>query len=169
MYKRQLPAFVEPKSIEVFTRHHVFTETELRSRYEILLENYAKTLRIEALTMVDMVRRDVIPACVGYQNELLSLLQAKKACFKSGGALEEQLCGKIDGLCGCLMSKLEALEDALLGAPESASPLDEADYTRRRVFGSMAELRLVVDELETLVSKKYWTLPTYADLLYSVQ
>ena len=164
-----LPAFVEPKSIEVFTRHHVFTETELRSRYEILLENYAKTLRIEALTMVDMVRRDVIPACVGYQNELLSLLQAKKACFKSGGALEEQLCAKIDGLCGCLMSKLEALEDALLGAPESASPLDEADYTRRRVFGSMAELRLVVDELETLVSKKYWTLPTYADLLYSVQ
>lgn len=72
-----LPAFVAQKSIDVFTRHNVLTETEIRSRYEILLENYCKTLRIEALTMVDMVKKEIIPACISYQNELLQLLRAK--------------------------------------------------------------------------------------------
>ncbi len=164
-----LPAFVSPKSIELFTRHHVFSETELYSRYEILLEGYSKTVRIEALTMVDMVKRDVIPACIGYQNELLELLQAKKACGVQDQTLEGRLSEKIAALSGCLLQKLDALENALLNPPaDASSPQEQADYYRGHVFRDMSELRLVVDELETLVSKKHWTLPTYADLLYSV-
>ncbi len=162
-----LPAFVAPKSVELFTRHHVFSETELRSRTDILLENYSKTLRIEALTMADMVKRQVIPACVAYQNELLQLLSAKKA-GGLGAPLEERLSEKIAALSGSLLVKLDALEDALLSVEPEAPPLELASAYRGRVFGAMSELRPVVDELETLVSKKHWPFPTYGELLFGV-
>ncbi|MCL1958693.1 MAG: glutamine synthetase III, partial [Spirochaetes bacterium] len=94
-----LPEFISPKSIELFTKHHVFTEAEIRSRYEILMEAYCKTIHIEALTMVDMVKSEIIPACIDYQNDLAKLLQRKKACSASAGdfdaSLEEQLLGNI--------------------------------------------------------------------------
>lgn len=164
-----LPAFVSPKSIEVFTRHHVFTEKEIRSRYEILLENYCKTLHIEALTMIDIVKREIIPACVGYQNELSGLLVNKKSLGGYNSGLEDALLKKISALSTCLIDKLDMLENAMLGTKSHHSdPLELAAYYREKVFGAMSELRLIVDELETLVSKKYWKLPGYAEILYSV-
>jgi glutamine synthetase len=165
-----LPAFVTPKSIDVFSRHHVFTETEIRSRYEILLENYCKTLHIEALTMTDMVKKEIIPACIGYENELSQLLYRKKACGGYDCALEEHILGKISNLSACLLKKLDILENTTLEAKtECCDALSLAKFYHDRVFGAMSELRLVVDELETLIARKYWTLPTYAEILYSVK
>lgn len=163
-----LPAFVAPKSIDVFTKHHVFTETEIHSRYEILLENYSKTLHIEALTIIDMVKKGIVPACISYQGEVIQLLNSKKAYGSFECTLEEQLVGKLSKLSSCLVKKLEALEATLLEAKTQGDALSLARFYRDRVFGSMSELRLIIDELETLVAKKYWPYPTYAEILYSV-
>ncbi len=163
-----LPAFVSAKSIEVFTKHHVFTETEIHSRYEILLESYCKTLHIEALTMADMVKKDIIPACISYQSELAQLLCSKKACGEYDCTLEETLLSKISKLSACLLKKLDILKAVTLDTKLESEALSLAQLYRNRVFAAMSELRLIVDELETLIAKKHWPLPTYAEMLYSV-
>ena len=163
-----LPEFVSQKSIELFTRHHVFSESELHSRYEILMEGYCKTLHIEALTMVDMVKREIIPACIAYQNELADLLGRKRTWGEYDASLEDHLLSSIAKLSSCLLKKLTVLESALLESKEERDILSQATFYRDKVFGSMSELRLIVDELETLVANKYWPLPTYAEMLFSV-
>ncbi len=163
-----MPAFIAQKSIDVFTRHHVFSETEIRSRYEILLENYCKTLRIEALTMTDMVKKEIIQACISYQHELSQLLQSKKTDGRYDCTLEEYFLDKISKLSACLLRKLDTLENAMLETKKTTDALSLAEFYRDHVFGAMSELRLIVDELETLVAKKHWPLPTYAEMLYSV-
>ena len=163
-----LPAFISAKSIELFNSHHVFTETEVRSRYEILMENYCKTLHIEALTMVDMIKKDIIPCCIAYQSELAALLSPKKACGEYDTTLEEYLLGKLAKLSGCALKKLDALENALIETKTERKVCDLARFYRDSVFGGMSELRMTIDELETIVAKKHWPVPTYAELLYSV-
>ena len=163
-----LPEFISEKSIDLFTKHSVFTESEIHSRYEILMESYCKTLHIEALTMVDLVRGEVIPACVAYQSELAKLLKLKSIDSGMDVTMESCLLERIARLSGCLLKKLTALENAVLEAGETREILGQATFYRDCVFASMSELRLVVDELETLIAKKHWPLPTYAQLLYSV-
>ncbi|MDR0330189.1 MAG: glutamine synthetase III [Chitinispirillales bacterium] len=165
-----LPAFVSKKSIDLFTKHHVLTETEIHSRYEIMLESYSKTVSIEALTMIDLVKGSVVPASVDYQNDLAKLLSRKKAAgggYDSG--LEEHLLKKIAGLSSDLLKKLSALEDAVAKSKDAGGDvLAHATFVRDKVFGSMADLRQVADELESLIAKKHWPLPTYAEMLFSV-
>ncbi len=163
-----LPAFISAKSIALFTKHHVFTEAEIRSRYEILMEEYCKTLHIEALTMTDMIRKEIIPACVRYENELSELLYRKKACGEYDCSLEDQLLEKISRLSGCMLKKLSALESSVIDSKQDREILELARFYREEIFGSMTELRLVVDELETLVAKRHWPVPTYDEMLYSV-
>jgi len=163
-----LPEFISEKNIALFTRHRVFTESELRSRYEILMEGYCKTLHIEALTMVDMVKRAIIPACVEYQNSLATLLGQKKACGDYPSDMEAQLLGKIARLSSCMMLKLQVLEDELLRAKEEPDIFAHAKFYRDKIFAAMSELRVIVDELETVTAKKCWPLPSYAEMLYSV-
>jgi len=163
-----LPEFVSQKSIELFTKHHVFAESELHSRYEILMEGYCKTLHIEALTMVDMVKGEIIPACIDYQNELAELMERKRACGEYDASLEDHLLSSIAKLTSCLLKKLTVLESVLLESKEEQDILTQASFYRDKVFGGMSELRLIVDELETQVAKKHWPLPTYAEMLFSV-
>ena len=163
-----LPEFVAPKSVKVFARHHVFTETEIHSRCEILLESYCKTVHIEALTMVDMIKSAVFPACIGYQNELATLLERKKTCGEYDTSLEAYLLGNISNLSGSLVKKLNALENTLLAYNEEQEVFTLSVFVRDQIFVAMSELRCVVDELEALIAKKHWTLPSYAELLYSV-
>jgi len=165
-----LPKYIEKKSLELFTKHHVFTEGEVHSRYEILMESYCKTLHIEALTMVDMVKGEIIPACLDYQRELVDLLRQKKAY---GGnnidcTLEEHFLNNITKLSACLLKKLTALESAVLETSQEREILAQATFYRDKIFTAMSELRVIVDELETLVAKKHWPIPTYAEILYSV-
>jgi glutamine synthetase len=163
-----LPEFVSGKSMELFTKHGVFTGNEIYSRYEILMESYCKTVKVEALTMVDIVGQEIIPACIDYQNDLARLIKHKKECGGYDSSLEEHLLGKISKLSSCLLQKLNALENAILKSGEEQAILTHAQFFREKVFSAMSELRLVVDELETLVAKKYWPLPSYAEMLYSV-
>jgi glutamine synthetase len=164
-----LPAFIAQKNVEMFTRHHVFTEHEIHSRYEILLENYSKTINIEALTMIDMVNKQVIPAILGYENELAQLIISKKAVSPDiASSLEENLLNKIARLSQCLENRLEYLSEQTLKVREIKDNLELAKAYREKVYLAMSELRLIVDELELLISSKYWKLPSYSEILYSI-
>jgi len=163
-----LPTLITKKSIELFARHNVLTEVELHSRYEILMEAYCKTVHIEALTIVDMVKGEIIPACLNYQDDLAKLLQRKKACGEYDVSVEEHLLGTIAKLSSSLLKKLSVLENTLLESKEENDILAHASFYRDKIFTAMAELRLVVDELETLVARKHWPFPTYGQILYSV-
>jgi len=162
-----LPTFISPKSVELFTKHHVLEEAEMHSRYEIILEEYQKTIRIEALTLVDIVQKEIIPSSIEYQNKLAKLLVNKKELAGMDTSLEEGLLKKISSISGCLLKRLEELEDSLIGT-ELEEVYEIAKFYRDAVAKNMAQLRLAIDELETLVGKKYWNLPTYSELLYSV-
>jgi len=163
-----LPSFVSAKSIELFTKHNVFTQSELYSRFDILMESYCKTIHIEALTMIDMVKGEIIPACVNYQGDLLKLLERKKICGEYDASMETHMLGGIAKLSACMMKKLTNLEDAILQSKEKRDMSAQGIFHRDKIFVAMSELRLIVDELETLVAKKHWPLPKYAELLYSV-
>jgi glutamine synthetase len=118
--------------------------------------------------MMDMVKGNVIPACVDYQNDLAALLERKKACGKYDVSLEEHLLGRISTLSASLLKHLLALEDAILKTKKDREILVLARFYRDKILRAMSELRIVVDELETFVAKKHWHLPTYAEMLYSV-
>jgi glutamine synthetase len=163
-----LPELVSGKSVELFTKHGVFTGNEIYSRYDILLESYCKTLHIEALTMIDMVKEGIIPACVNYQNDLAKLMGKKKVCGLYDVSLEAHLLDSIGKLSSSLLQKLAALEKTVLESREEGEMLDHARYYREKVYAAMAELRPIVDELETLVARKHWPIPSYARMLYSV-
>jgi glutamine synthetase len=132
------------------------------------MEAYCKNIHIEALTLVDMVKGEIIPACLNYQDDLAKLLQRKKACGGYDVSVEEQLLGNIAKLSFSLLKKLSVLENAILESKEEMDIVAHASFYRDRIFTAMAELRLVVDELETLVARKHWPFPTYGQILYSV-
>ena len=163
-----LPEYISSKSMKLFQKHHIFTEPELHSRYEILLEGYCKTLHIESLTMIDMVKGGIIPACINYQTELVTLLERKKACGAYDVSLEEYFLKNISKLSSCLLKKLTVLENSILKSKEEQEILANAIFYRDKIYAAMSELRVIVDELETLVARKHWPFPTYAEILYSV-
>jgi glutamine synthetase len=172
-----LPMFISKKNIELFSRHHVFTEAEIHSRYEILMDGYCKTLHIEALTIAGLVKNSIIPASMDYQRELIDLLRQKKAY--GGGfsiSLEEHILGNISKLSANLLNKLNVLENAILESSHLRSTdtrsgeeiLTQAVFYHDRIFTAMSDLRLTVDELETFVARKHWPIPAYAEILYSI-
>ena len=163
-----LPYFVSEKNVKLFTKHKVFTESEIHSRYEILLENYCKTIHIEALTMLDMVKKFVVPAVVNYQSDLADTVLKKKSISGATCGLEESMLSKLSRLSDNLYKKLEDLESVVLQLKEFTDSLEMAKFCREGVFVKMQTLRGVVDELESLVGKEYWSLPTYGEILYSV-
>jgi len=164
-----LPYFIKKKNIDLFTKHRVFSEGEVYSRYEIILENYIKIIHIEALTMLDMVKRGVIPAGIAYAKEIADTINSKKSISSDlSCVLEEHLLSTISNLLECIYHKTESLDNCILEAHNQEDTLLQTKYYRETVFLNMQSLRGAVDELETLVGKKYWPYPTYGELLYSV-
>lgn len=164
-----LPYFIHTKNIELFTKHHVFSESELYSRYEILMENYCKTIHIEALTMIDMVKKYIIPSVLSYQGEVAKIANSKKQLNPNLKCeLEEKLLSNLSRLGNYLYAKLDTLETSVLNAKTHSDLLESAKYYRESIFINMQHLRGIVDELETLIGKDYWSIPTYGELLFSV-
>ena len=165
-----VPYYLSEKNVELFTRHKVYTETELHARYEIKLDNYSKVLHIEAQTMLDMVWKDILPAASTYTKELAETVAAKKAI---GGGIdtsyEERLAGHVSVLLASATKKAEALEYALMGVKDITDTLALARYYRDTIFAAMNELRIIVDEMETHCAAKYWPYPSYGDILFSVK
>ncbi|CAM2079604.1 MAG: glutamine synthetase III [uncultured Clostridium sp.] len=164
-----LPYFIHSKNIELFTKHHVFSESELYSRYEILMENYCKTIHIEALTMIDIVKKFIIPSVLSYQGEIAGIANSKKQLNPTLQCeLEEKLLHDLSRLGNYLYAKLDTLETSVLNAKNHSDLLESSKYYRESIFINMQHLRGVVDELETLIGKDHWALPTYGELLFSV-
>ena len=165
-----VPYYLSEKNVELFTRHKVYTETELHARYEIKLDNYSKVLHIEAQTMLDMVWKDILPAASAYTKELAETVAAKKAI---GGGIdtsyEERLAGHVSVLLASATKRAEALEYALMGVKDITDTLALARYYRDTIFAAMNELRIIVDEMETHCAAKYWPYPSYGDILFSVK
>lgn len=165
-----LPHFIDKKNIDLFKKHEVFCKSEMHSRYEILLENYSKTICIEALTMIDMTKKDIIPSIITYQKELTDLLVNKKSIgLDTKDSIEEILVKKLASLLKCAYSSLEKLENNVIVAKGIIETLEQAQYYHDNVFTVMNSLRASVDELETLTAEKYWAYPSYYDMLYSVK
>lgn len=165
-----LPYFKSEKSINLFTKHNIFSEAEIVSRCEIMLENYCKELHIEALTMLDMVRKDILPSVMNYVHKLSSTAAAKKSVLADVNCdVEKTLISKLSELVSCLYHKTDKLEQTLIAAKDYESDAQKCSaYYHDSVFASMQEVRAIVDELETSTAKEFWPFPTYGDLLFSI-
>ena len=165
-----VPCYLDEKNIALFTRHRVYSGAEIRSRYEIKLETYCKVVRIEAATMLDMVRRDILPAASAYSKTLVDTALAKKALSRSiDYSFEAEEALTISALTAEAVGKARVLEDALREATEISGSLDQARFYKDAVLAAMAQLRTVVDTLETHTAADVWPYPSYGDLLYSVK
>ena len=139
----------------------------MRSRHDILLENYSKVINIEALTMIDMVKKYVISAVMSYSKALTDTIISKKSINVSS-KMEEQLLNKISALSDEMYEKLSALEKAVDGEKDAGLGVSLARYSYDCIVAAMEDLRTAVDELESLVAHDYWPLPTYSEMLFSV-
>ncbi len=155
------------KNIELFKKHGIFSEVESMARYEIKLEEYSKIINIEALTMIDMAKKDIAPAVSSYSAELAATALSKKELGINAKA-ELDVLTKISDLAAVLNDKIATLESAVIEAGEFELK-EQADFFHDTVIPAMNELRLVADELETLTADAYWPFPSYGDLLFSVQ
>ncbi|UZT81306.1 glutamine synthetase III [Caproicibacterium sp. BJN0003] len=162
-----LPYFVADKNIKLFTKHKVLTETEIHSRYEILVENYSKTLNIEALTMMDMTSKQILPAVSAYADSIsLSAMHKKAVNSALKCTMESSLLEKLSDLTDKTYEELSALGNAVEKASSKKTNKATSDAYCKEVLPAMTSLRESVDKLETLTSKKYWPFPTYSDLLF---
>lgn len=149
-----LPYFSKDKNIRLFTSHKVFSECEIHSRLEILLENYCKVLHIEALTMLEMAERDILPAVSAFAKALSEGALAKKGLLADiDCTYEETTVKKISSLSSCMHDRIAALEGALLGAKNIEDIAEQAMYYKDTVFAAMNELRAAGDELEVTVAR----------------
>ncbi len=165
-----LPAFIADKSIDVFTKHNVFTKEELYSRYDILLENYYKVLDIEALTLDSMVKKDIMAAANDYQYTLAETLNAKAATGLSiDYTVEKKHLERASKLTFEMDERLEKLEADIDKAKEISDTYDLAKFHHDVICEDMLSVREVVDELETVVPSDIWPYPTYGEILYSVK
>ena len=165
-----MPAMIADKNVKMLTAHKIFSPAELHSRYEILLENYSKTVNIEALTMVDMARKEILPAVEGYTKSLAETLAAKKAAvaglpckyetatITKLSELSDEIADATADLDGEI-AKFQAIEDVT----------EAANDIRDVILGKMDALRAVCDKAETITAKEFWPFPTYSDLLFSVK
>lgn len=162
-----LPHFISKKNIKLLTKYNVLTEAELHSRYEIVMENYCKIIHIEALTLTDMLKKSIIPFSLGYCGELAKIADKKKS-LGINIDVEKTLLLKLTELTKNIYVKMEKLERELETAKKSKDLKKAAKYYREKIFLEIEDMRPFIDELEKNVSKKYWLLPTYADMLYSI-
>ncbi len=158
-----------PKTIEIFERQHVYTKTELESRAEINYEAYAKAINIEAKTMIHMASKEYIPAIISYVTSLGdSINSISAACAEADLSVQKDLLTTCSSLLAKAQTALYALKDADKKANAMEEGKKQAEFFRDTVFTAMADLRAPIDELEMIVDKEYWPVPSYGDMLFEV-
>jgi glutamine synthetase len=162
-----LPYYIKEENVKLLSKHHVLSKTEIYARYDIELENYYKQIHIEALTMLDMIKKDILPATAAYEKDLAETICRKKEIGISAG-FEEKLLKKLSSYSEKLYNEAEKLESDVENAPANATTYEKAYYYRNTVFKQMEATRKPADLIESLVGSKYWPYPTYGDLLFSV-
>jgi glutamine synthetase len=162
--------YMDEKNVRLFTENNVFSKEELHARYEVDLENYAKIINIEALTMLDMAKKDIIPAVTAYVRELTDTALSKKALSAEIPVeLETKLVSSLSQKLVCFSNKTEELANNLIKAGELENDMQAyADFYCDTVFVTMQELRAIGDDMETETSSEYWPYPSYGEMLFGV-
>lgn len=162
--------FIDKKNIDLFVKNKICSEEEIRARYEIELESYSKQINIEALTMIDMAKKNILPAVSSYVRELTDTALAKKALSDAiPTTVEEELITSLSNKLVCFSKKTSELEEAVIKAAEfDGDNLAQASFFRETVFAVMQELRAVGDSMETETSSEYWPYPSYGEMLFGV-
>ncbi len=164
-----IPSITTDKAIKLFTKHKVYSEVELKSRTEILYETYSKAINIEAKTMVEMANKLFIPAIIKYTTTLATNITAVKAAVPTADvSVQTELLTKTSTLLAEAKAALVALQTVITEAASKEEGHEQANFFRDVVFPAMAELRAPIDELELIVDKEAWPVPTYGDLLFEV-
>ena len=164
-----LPHLIAEKNIELFTKHHVLTKEELFSRYEILLEDYAKTIHIEAKTMEEMVQKDFLPSLFSYVNDLACTGSTKKELVPGiTTKAEEKLITKLSGLADTISDELDILKDMIGTAEGMDDYLKAGTYYHDTILAEMETIRLAVNDAEVLIPEDYLPYPTYDALLFYI-
>ena len=162
--------FLDKKNIDLFVKNKICSADEIRARYEIELESYSKQINIEALTMIDMAKKNILPAVTSYVRDLTDTALAKKALSDAiPTSVEEDLITSLSNKLVCFSKKTAELEEAVIKASDySDDNLKYAKYYREAVFALMQELRAVGDAMETETASEYWPYPSYGELLFGV-
>ena len=164
-----MPAYIDKKNVDLFTRHAVLTETEMRARYEIHLENYCKVTAIEANTLLDMAQRRILPAVARYTGDLAKGMAHKQEADLAGFCrIEDYLIRQVSFQGGQLLDVCQDLSRALEKAPAADSGIDAARWYRAEISTRTQKAGELISQLESLVDAKTWPYPTYADILFSV-
>jgi hypothetical protein len=164
-----MPAYIDKKNIDLFTRHAILTETEMRARYEIHLENYCKVSAIEAHTLLEMAMRGVLPAVARYSGDLAKgMAHKQEAQFSDLCRIEKYLIQELGIQGGQLLDVCQSLSQALENSPAADSGIDAARYYRSEIVTRTQKAGELIGQLESLVDAKAWPYPTYADILFSV-
>lgn len=163
-----VPALITEKSIKLFTKHNVFSEVELHSRYEINLEDYLKQINIEAKTMIEMAKRQILPSGIKFATDLANSINTIKAAANVNITVQTSLLEEVSNILASLQDKLAVLEKVTVEAAGVEEVYAQARFYRDTVFVAMGEVREVADHLETLVDEKVWPMPTYGQLLFHV-
>ena len=165
-----LKHFTDQKNRDLFKKHGVFSDTEINSRFEIQNDNYSKIINIEALTMIDMVKKMYLPVASAYAKELADTIIAKKNAVSSvEDTYEAELLKKISQLTSAIYSKVQTLEKAVVEVKNIEGASEIAMFYKETVFAAMNELRANVDELEGFVPSEKWPVPSYGEMLFSVK
>ncbi|MBQ7580988.1 MAG: glutamine synthetase type III, partial [Clostridia bacterium] len=165
-----MPHLLDKKNVDMLTAHKVFSVEELQSRCEIMLENYCKTVYIEANTMVSMVKTQILPAVASFASDTAKNAAEKRAFDMSIGCeYEKNLVKKLSYLTDSIAVKVDELQGAVIALANAEDIFAESAMIRDTVLPKMCELRLACDEAETMSAKEYWPYPSYGDILFSVQ
>ena len=163
-----VPYYLAPKNIQLFTRHKVYSETEIRARYEIKLDSYCKVLHVEAQTLAEMSRKEILPAVSAYIRSLSQTVSARRALDQDAPCrFEREEIAQLGKHVDAAYEKLLRLEGAIRALPRGDT-LDRALFYRDHVLSGMEDLRQDLDEMERLTAAAFWPLPTYGDLMFSV-
>jgi len=164
-----LPHYSKEKNLELFKKHTIFTEVEVRARQEILLREYCNILNIEALTMTDMVNKDILPAVSGYIKSLTDTALGKKALSADISCdLEIELISNLSSISLSLHNSVQELDNALIEVNAIEDLFTTAEYYNQRVLPIMKEIRIAADTMETMTASNSWPFPAYGELLFSV-
>ncbi len=164
-----MPLYTSEKNVRLFGKYGIYTAVELRSRADILLEKYSKIINIEALTALDMAKKDIVPAVAAYIRELAETANLIKSVDPEIATVTEvELMRKLSNLLSCFLKKIDVLDKAVMSAREVEGVVENAMFYKEKVLSAMQELRAVADEMESNMSAKHWPYPSYGTLLFSV-
>ena len=162
-----LPHLLDPENVALFARQNVFSKAELESRYQIYLESYCKIIRIEALTMIEMAKKDILPAVSTYVRKMSEVVSGARSIADVECGFEVDMIKRLTSLSTDMYKKMQELES--LAAELKENNQQAANYCRDVIIPAMGGLRAVADEIETLVGEKYWPYPTYGRMLFAVE